>query len=61
MLVLLFVLSVISLIVSFVMNARLKKLALGTTFSMMALIQGGTLGAMVGLLLVLLIKGRTLG
>lgn len=61
MLVLLFVLSVISLIVSFVMNARLKKLALGTTFSLMALIQGGTIGAMVGLLLVLLIKGRTIG
>ena len=61
MLVLLFVLSVISLIVCFVMNARLKKLALGTTFGIMALIQGGTLGAIVGLLLVLLIKGRTLG
>ncbi|MDU5333711.1 hypothetical protein [Enterococcus sp.] len=61
MLVLLFVLSVISLILSFVMNARLKKLALGTTFGIMGLIQGGTLGAIVGLLLVLLIKGRTLG
>lgn len=61
MLVLLFVLSVISLLLSFVMNARLRKLALGAPFSIIAFIQGGTLGAMVGLLLVLLIKGRTLG
>jgi hypothetical protein len=43
------------------MNTRIKKQALETSFGIIAFIQGGTLGALVIILLILLIKGRTLG
>lgn len=42
-------------------NTKVKKQALETTFSLLIFIQGGALGAVVMVLLVLLIKGRTLG
>ncbi|OJG66306.1 hypothetical protein RV07_GL000099 [Enterococcus malodoratus] len=43
------------------MNTKLKRAASGAQFGILTLIQGGSLGATVGILLVLLIKGRTLG
>ena len=61
LLLFLFVLSLISLVLSFMMNTRIKKQALETSFDIIAFIQGGTLGALVIILLILLIKGRTLG
>ncbi len=61
LLLFLFVLSLISLVLSFMMNTRIKKQALETSFGIIAFIQGGTLGALVIILLILLIKGRTLG
>ncbi|BBM19544.1 MULTISPECIES: hypothetical protein [Enterococcus] len=61
MLLLLLVLSLISLALSLIMNTKLKRAALGAQFGILTLIQGGSLGATVGILLVLLIKGRTLG
>lgn len=61
MLLFLFILSLISLVLSFMINTKVKKQALETTFSLLIFIQGGALGAVVMVLLVLLIKGRTLG
>ena len=61
LLLFLFVLSLISLVLSFMMNTRIKKQALETSFGIIAFIQGGTFGALVIILLILLIKGRTLG
>ncbi|OJG79853.1 hypothetical protein RV13_GL003290 [Enterococcus raffinosus] len=43
------------------LNAKLKKLALGSAFHLMVLVQGGSIGATIGILVVLLIKGRTIG
>lgn len=61
MLLFLLVLSIISLVISLMLNAKLKKLALGSAFHLMVLVQGGSIGATIGILVVLLIKGRTIG
>lgn len=60
MLILLFVLSTISFILIFVLPIIQKK-NLGKLYTIFTLIQGGSIGAIFGLLAVLLIKGRTLG
>lgn len=60
MLILLFVLSTISFILIFVLPIIQKK-NLGKLYTILSLTQGGIVGAIFGLLAVLLIKGRTLG
>lgn len=60
MLMLLFVLSIISFGLVMVLPIIQKK-DLGKLYTFLMFVQGGAIGAMVGLLAVLIFKGRTLG
>lgn len=61
MLLLLLVLAVAYFILTLVMQTMVKTGNLGKTYSTLSLIQGLCMGASLGILAILVIKGRTIG
>ncbi|BBM19442.1 hypothetical protein [Enterococcus malodoratus] len=60
MLKVLLVLSIVGLVLSFILNIFARGKKINGMYLVLSLLQGACLGAMVGLLVILLIKGRTL-
>ncbi|MBO0440680.1 hypothetical protein DOK67_0001993 [Enterococcus sp. DIV0212c] len=60
MLVLLLILSVVALVVTVVMQSMVKKNSIGKTYNILAMIQSGCVSAMAAILVILILKGRTL-